>query len=323
MAYLVSKQEGKRCYLRAHHIFGRLHESANTVILKPEVSKIHAIIQWNNPGWSLTDYSSNGTWVNNSKVSKTSVTRIHLADVICFAAKTSNEFVVQDLSPPCDLLIPYKNSNQIDVVTLKPYNLLPDDTTPEICMIYEDSINHWFIERLLDSGKEKEALDHNDIIEFGGAQWQLKVNVKIEQTIPITPSIDSLDELEFVFNISADEEATQLILRTSDQSIDFNIRSHHYLTLTLARKRISDIQNGLDETEQGWFYSDQLSSDLGLDPCHMNIQVHRARKQFSDNVNNTHLDQLFERQSGKIRLGSHRIIIIKGGSCEFSYAKGP
>ncbi|MCW9001005.1 MAG: hypothetical protein OQK04_20000, partial [Kangiellaceae bacterium] len=132
-------------------------------------------------------------------------------------------------------------------------------------------------------------------------------------------NVASLDELSFIFNVSGDEESTQLILKTSDQSIDLKVRSHHYLTLNLARKRVEDIKNGLNKEQQGWVFCDQLSQDLGIELSHFNIQIHRARKQFSDSLNNLHLDQLFERQSGKIRLGSQNIFIEKAGIVEYSF----
>ncbi len=318
MAYLVCMQEDTRCYLKAHHVFGRMAQSANTVIANLEVSKIHAIIEWNGQGWHITDFSSNGTWINESKVAKNTAIPIKSGDMICFAARSSNKFIVKDLSPPCDLLVAYDKNNQRDALELKPYNLFPDEEAPEISLFYENTLGGWFVEHLLDEGHEKESLKHNDIVKFAGNDWQLKVNVKLEDTVQLTPNIDSLDELSFVFNVSADEEATQLVLQASDQSIDLKVRSHHYLTLTLARKRVEDMQNGLQETHQGWSYSDDLSRDLGLELCHLNIQVHRARKQFSDNINNSHLDQLFERQCGQIRLGSQFITINKGGITEFS-----
>ena len=313
MAYLVSSEEGTRCYLKAHHIFGRLLQSANTVISKPEVSKIHAIVQWINQRWHLTDYSSNGTWINGSKVAKNTATPIKLGDVICFAVKGQNELVVKDLSEPCDLLVPFENAHEETAISLKPYNLLPSEDEPEISLLYEDSTNRWFVEHMLGDEVEPEELNHNDVIQFNSEKWQLKVNVTFEETLNVTPVIKSLNELSFAFNVSADEEAVQLLLNTGDQSIDLNIRTHHYLTLVLARKRVEDIQNGIPTGEQGWMYSEQLSKDLGLEQCHLNIQIHRARKQFSEKIHNNHLAQLFERKVGRVRLGSQRITINKNG----------
>ncbi len=318
MAFLDCAYENDRHYLKAHHVFGRLAKSANTVISNPEISKIHAIIEWNNHRWYLTDFSSNGTWINDSKVTKNIATPLKTGDIICFAARASTQFTVKDISPPSDLLMPYPSTAQQQAIALNPYNLFPNEEVPEISLFYENTIECWFLEHLLDKKHEKEALNHNDIVRFDGASWQLKVNEKLAETKQLVPNIVSLEELSFVFNVSQDEEATQLMLKTSDQSIDLKVRSHHYLTLILARKRIEDIQKGLQESHQGWLYSDDLSECLGLEQCHLNIQVHRARKQFSDNINNSHLDQLFERQCGKIRLGSQYITINKGGISEFS-----
>lgn len=318
MAYLVCMQDKSRHYLKAYHVFGRLESSANTLIRSPEISKIHAVLEWDTQGWLLTDFSSNGIWLNSNKIAKNTATSIKKGDSIYFAAKSSNQFVLKDDSPPCDLLVPLENSQIIDAIELKPYCLLPNEESPTLCLFYDDATEHWFMEELLGEANEPRVLNHNDVIKFDGISWQLKVDLKLAQTVRLAPAISSLKELSFIFNTSADEEATRLTLKASDQLIDLNIRSHHYLTLILARKRIEDMKSGITDTEQGWMYAEQLSKDLGVDQCHMNIQVHRARKQFSECLNNSQLTQLFERHSGRIRLGCNHITINKGGRQEFS-----
>src|SRR5690606_40263655 len=46
-----------------------------------------------------------------------------------------------------------------------------------------------------------------------------------------------LSDFEFVFNLSLDEETTQLELRGPQQSIDLGVRSHHYLMLQRSEER--------------------------------------------------------------------------------------
>ena len=52
------------------------------------------------------------------------------------------------------------------------------------------------------------------------------------------------------FNVSQDEEETQLSLRVDDQEMDLGTRSHHYLLLLLARTRIQDKDAGHESDVQ-------------------------------------------------------------------------
>ena len=319
MAYLLSSEEDNLIYLNTYHIFGRLKQSVNTCIYQPEISKIHAVFEWRQDGWYLTDFSSNGTWLNHRRLPKNEATKLQVGDAIFLASKSTHQLTVEDLSPPSDILLPYPDKNRESLIVLEWYNLLPDSHDPEISLFFDDESASWRLEHLNDDTQTQKSLKHNDVVSFNGRQWQLLVNTQIEETVQLTPNVASLDELSFLFNVSSDEETTQLTLKTSDQAIDLKVRSHHYLTLNLARKRIEDMKNGLNKELQGWVFCDQLSRDLGIELSHFNIQIHRARKQFSDSLNNLHLDQLFERQSGRIRLGSQNILIEKAGETEYSF----
>jgi hypothetical protein len=118
-----------------------------------------------------------------------------------------------------------------------------------------------------------------------------------------------------VFNLSLDEEVTELELHCAQQCIDLASRSHHYLMLQLARHRALDAVQGLDMKSQGWVYAEQLAAELGVDATHMNIQIFRARKQFADTLPDTVGHQvLLERRGGKVRFGCDKFKIFKGDS---------
>jgi hypothetical protein len=121
-----------------------------------------------------------------------------------------------------------------------------------------------------------------------------------------------INDYEFIFNMSLDEETTQLELH-HQQTLDLAVRSHHYLLLQLARHRAEDAERGLDNKSQGWVYADQLAAELGLDNTHMNIQIFRARKQLVDALPDALGQQcLLERRGGKIRFGCEKFKIFKG-----------
>lgn len=127
-------------------------------------------------------------------------------------------------------------------------------------------------------------------------------------------SSQQLNDYQFIFHLSQDEETTHLELQLQ-QTLDFGIRTHHYLLLQLARHRIEDAARGLDAESQGWVYVDQLGAELGLDSTHMNIQIFRARKQLSDFLPNLLGQQLLiERRGGRLRFGCEKLTIYKGAT---------
>ena len=78
----------------------------------------------------------------------------------------------------------------------------------------------------------------------------------------------------------------------------------------------------LDQTEQGWIYTDKLARDLGLAETHLNIQIHRARKQLVEGLNNEgEADTFIQRRGGKVRLGVDLFEVIKGSTFEISTEK--
>ena len=126
---------------------------------------------------------------------------------------------------------------------------------------------------------------------------------------------DTIAKFEFVFDLSLDEESTQLCLQHDQQKIDLGVRSHHYLLLQLARHRAEDIERDLDSHSQGWVYASQLAAELGMDNTHMNIHIFRARKQLADALPHAQMQTcLLERRGGKLRFGCDKFKIYKGGN---------
>lgn len=130
------------------------------------------------------------------------------------------------------------------------------------------------------------------------------------------------------FRISLDEEHAQLRVSSGQYSVDLGERVHHYCLLTLARRRLHDAGRGIDPTEQGWLHVDELQRMLGIDACHLNIQIFRARKQMAC-VASEHgwsCDPV-ERRRGMVRWGKlgfdiHRGLMFEGCFDPASDARG-
>ncbi|WP_440874668.1 FHA domain-containing protein [Thalassotalea sp. PLHSN55] len=318
MATLLNKHNQQSSLLQSHHSFGRLQCSVNTNISDPYISKVHAFIEWNGEHWLLRDVSSNGTWLNGNKLAREQIAHLKKDDVITFASKSANAFQVLDINPPCDCLIPIAHNSK--AIELEYFHLLPSKEAQPMVLSFNNQTYSWWQEILDDNLSQSVTsaeLSDQEILTVDGLSWQLQINRAVADTQILRPTVTSLDDIRFTFNTSLDEESTQLFMQTGGENIDLLVRSHHYLTLTLARQRAADMQAGLSDSEQGWLYAEHLVKDLGMDASHLNIQIYRIRKQFVDALNNNcESSDIIERKAGKLRLASKNFCVIKGDVTE-------
>lgn len=312
MAYLLDVAAENYFPLAPHHTFGRLATSVDTHIDKPYVSKLHAAIEWNGSHWRLKNLGLNGTWVNGESLNQGDTRELAINDDIHFADQNDPGFKVINLAAPADMLWPLDGRlPNIEPIYLSRYHLLPDADQPELALFYNEQTQQWHQEALSQRGEnEQPALNDGDMVQFSNSHWQL-VRAQIYGPTEAKAS-RHINDYEFIFTMSMDEEITQLELR-HQQTLDLAVRTHHYLLLQLARHRARDAERGLDKRSQGWVYADQLAAELGLDATHMNIQIFRARKQLADCLPDAQGQQcLLERRGGKIRFGCEKFTVYKG-----------
>ncbi|MGB2741912.1 MAG: FHA domain-containing protein [Cognaticolwellia sp.] len=318
MAVLINNQTQQHCLLQSHHSFGRLKSSVNSFIADAVVSKVHAFIEWHGQHWILRDVSSNGSWINGNKLAGDKVAQLHVGDIISFASKSGYTFEVYDINPPCDCLIPVAHESK--AIELEDFHLLPSKKSNKRVLSYSNQTYSWWQETLDDNLSQSSMaaeLNDQECLDIDGLTWQLQINRTIADTQLLRPSVTSLDELTFLFQTSLDEETTHVVMQSGEEHIDLLTRSHHYLTLCLARQRAKDMAAGLNDSEQGWVYAELLAKDLGFDASHLNIQIYRMRKQFVDALNNTcESSNIIERSAGKLRLASKFFRITKGDNIE-------
>jgi pSer/pThr/pTyr-binding forkhead associated (FHA) protein len=325
MAYLSNHQTQNRCYLYAHHSFGRFAYSVDTLLTNPCVSKMHAVVEWKNDIWVIRDLSSNGTWLNQNQLTKEEPLPLKIGDIIRFSDKEQLSFQVEDLSPPSDMLLPitHSNANQHDAaraaITLQHYHLLPNDQSPEIALISNQLTGQWYIEYVNEPHLEPRLLQENDVIEYNNQHWKLQLSHLEDSTELNTAPQLEIEDLLCIFELSLNEEITKLKVKSPQKITNLHTRSHHYLMLSLARYRVEDAEKGLPSTEQGWVHTDRLLRDLGVDMAHLNIQIHRSRKQFADMLTNVHnADNVIERQLRQVRFACPAFEIYKGHQLESS-----
>src|SRR5690606_3533247 len=276
----------------------------------PYVSKLHAAIEWNGEHWRIKNLGLNGTWINGVALMHSDSRQLQLNDEIVLAAQNDPGFRVMDLSAPGDMLWPLDDTQgNTPPVYLSGYHLLPDSEAPQLALYYDELTQQWQCEPI-DKPGEPRALNDGDLVEFSACHWQF-VRAHIYGPTEVK-SVFHINDFEFVFHLSLDEETTQLELR-QQQVFDLAVRTHHYLLLQLARHRSEDAARGLHNKRQGCVYADHLAAELGLDSTHMNNQIFRARKQLADALPAALGQQrLLERRGGKIRLGCEKFKIYKG-----------
>lgn len=312
MAYLLDVAAGTYFPLAPHHTFGRLATSVDTAINKPYISKLHAAIEWNGDQWRIKNLGLNGTWINGTSLIQGDTRDLAIGDEIHFAEQTDPGFRVINLAPPADMLWPLTASpQQVEPIYLSRYHLLPNNDQPELAIYYHEPTLQWYQEALhQQSEHQAPELNDGDLVQFGNTHWQF-VRAQIYGPTEAKKS-HHINDYEFIFTMSLDEETTQLKLQ-HQQTLDLAVRTHHYLLLQLARHRADDAKRGLDNKSQGWVYADQLAAELGVDSTHMNIQIFRARKQLADSLPDAQDQQcLLERRGGKIRFGCEKFKIYKG-----------
>ena len=160
MAYLTSTNSKYQLYLKTFHQFGRLASAVDTLIDSPNISRIHAIIEWIDHTWYIRDLSKNGVLVNNKKIIPNKLYQLNISDQLCFAGQKNINFVVENLDKPRDALIPYVKNEQSNEkaqtpIVLEHYHFLPSESAPEIIVFYDINEKSWFCESVAEASVEK------------------------------------------------------------------------------------------------------------------------------------------------------------------------
>jgi pSer/pThr/pTyr-binding forkhead associated (FHA) protein len=313
MAYLIDEHKLEKIYLKSYHTIGRYKFNVDTLIDQPGVSRHHAIIELAQGKWLIRDVSTNGIWINDKKIDKNLPYQLCENDKIDFAAHGQNSYVVANLSDDCQYLVSQTHSSQ--VIEVKDQILLPNSDDPSHIIYFDSVLNYWFLEDL--TNNDRQALIDGGLVSAFNDQWLFYS----ASTAAMTKHLDNQPTVKpcgLTFSVSQDEESTQLSVELNNESFDLGTRTHHYLMLLLARTRIQDKHAGMELDEQGWLYREELVKALGVQMNHMNIMVHRARKQLSDagGESNPELAYLLETNNGRVRLNSQDITIIKGSKLE-------
>lgn len=313
MATLKNMAGGELVVLRAWHVVGRNRADVHLYIGDTDISRHHAYLFWQDQTWLLRDVSSNGIWVGGKQINPAKAVVINPGDEIRFGRRDHNAWVVLDAAAPRSSLVPISHDGSD--IPLGHYTPLPAEA-PVMEVIREDS-GRW----LLRKDGQLTELNDGQFVEFGCETWQ--VNLVPDSTTGQSTertTLIGIEGMQLRFRVSHDEEHVTLEVELDDgRRIEFGERIHHYLLLTLARQRHQDWRQGFDEATQGWLDMETLCGMLGMEASHVNIQIHRARKQLKGSLTGVvDIGDLIERRVGSLRLRSRRFQIYRGSRLEAS-----
>ncbi|ATC93915.1 FHA domain-containing protein [Pseudoalteromonas tunicata] len=307
MANLQNQVTLQNVILLSQHIFGRHPSTSHTVIKDIRISRNHATIFWDGVEWLLQDASTNGCFINEIRLQPNTKHRLHLGDVIHFATLESEGWEVTDTSEPKDILVPINSG--LNVIELDRLIVLPSEDAPEVTL-YLSPNGHWVCET--NSGIS--VLQSGDVINTQYQKWRY-IEAKISDETAKVEAIDmpSSPQVGIYFDVSQNEEHVGLKFLVDNFEYDLGQRSHHYLLLVLARKRLEDKNAGVIESEQGWLDKDLVSKMIGQSEAHLNIQIHRFRKQLISMLpKSSCLPQAVERRTGEMRFAFESVEITGG-----------
>ena len=259
--------------LEPEHLVGRKPACALYLDMK-YVSGQHAIFRYLREHWELRDLGSrNGTWLDGVLLKPGEWSAIRLGAKICFGKQEQEWEVIND-APPQVMAVPLASGNPImiegELLTL------PTSESPR-ATIYRGSDGVWILEQ----PDSIAPIKNLQVFEFEGQLYrfscpELSYETSLADSLP--PVMSSI---ELRFFVSRDEEHVQLRASWGVGVQDLGDRSHNYLLLTLARRRVADLAEGLPESSCGWLDPEDFAHDPSMAPSQLNVDVFRVRKHFA------------------------------------------
>jgi hypothetical protein len=265
----------------------------------PTVSGEHASLYFEKNVWNVRDLGSrNGTLVNGKPIPLRRSVALKRGDKLQFGGTEEPVWVLEDDTAPLPCAI---GPNGQRVHGSEHELWLPDTEEPALRVHLATS--GWIVETALQS--QPTADGAHFMIE--GQDWVLELPPILEEESGneylSTAAAQDGQELCLRFSISLDEEHVDLRVQRGTELIPLGARAHNYPLLLLARKRIADQQEGIDQRETGWMYANELRNELHLDRLSLNLQLWRAAQRFKKAA--LPGDRLVERRddSRQIRIG--------------------
>jgi hypothetical protein len=272
MAILVEDGSGRTIALAARVLVGR-SDAAQMQLADRRVSSEHASIRWLGDGWQVRDLGSrNGTFLDGRRLGAGESAPLATGHKLSFGG-LSGGWVLVDAGPPAvvaQCLVDGRRCTSEDGLLA-----LPDAETASATVFRTPDGLFWFEDQ--DGARE---LRDADVVEVDGVAWRVLLPVLPLETAEGERTLGAND-LTLTFSVSRDEEHVDVEVRWQGGSASLASRAHHYPLLVLARQRLADAAAGVADSEQGWIWPDALAKMLGSTQNHLNVSIHRIRKEFA------------------------------------------
>ncbi len=307
MGSLLDLQTDETINLVSQHIIGRHQTSSNLVLSNPKASRVHATIAWNGEFWSMQDNSTNGTYVNGTRLLRGVTSQLKAGDKMSFAGPNTAAFKMKDIEPPNSMLI--SEVSGAAVIVLKGVVVLPDEEAPQLTL-FRSSEGDW----LCESESATTTLTCGDIISCDDNNWRfIDAKTTTETICDKDSQTIALSEIELHLKTTKNKTPVSLELKVNGQRLPFGEKKVYNLLLLLARQLIADKAANKPEAARGWIDKTQLANLSGLSEPLINVQIYQIRKQLVSTAKvNFILPQMIEKRTGEIRLAYHNVHIESG-----------
>ncbi len=271
MGVLKRIADGSSIHLPADALLGR-GEDHDVPLMGTRASAPHARLRWTKGHWQLCDLASlNGTYINQVRMASGQRATVEEGDRLLFGSSGEGLTLV-DAGPPSPL------ARQVGSGHTRPLEgevlLLPNDDDPKVCL-YLDQHGTLVIE----AGERQSRAVDREVVQVGQQLWQIRTLVAERPTTLHSPRVLAIDTVTANFTPSASQEHVKLALTSDGQRIHVKPRAFHYLLLILARVRRDDAC--VSESDRGWIDRDELCRMLKTRAELLNVDIYRARRQFS------------------------------------------
>lgn len=308
MAIIKNCYSGEILFLNNKHVFGCNVSCYTTAapIADVGISANCATIYWDSGAWYIKDHSKNGIFLNNLYVHNTTAI-LSNGSHIQFGEDISTKWEIINLLPPASYIKCINQKNK--QLELRSCVSIPSDEKGEVsfCLSKDD---RWIMKR----NNVVSYLTDGAIIKLHNEEWQFFEN----ETTGTAHFIPKQSLSFFQFNLSIDEEHINVKIVTNGAEVDLGYRSHNYLLLALARKKVKDMRQKYDLHDQGWLSMETLQNDVAkeigkeIDEYYLNLQIYRLRKQLEDiRLNGYDFSNVIERRKREIRFAHPYMKIIK------------
>ncbi len=233
----------------------------------------HAVIRWTGNYWELKDLGSrNGTRLNAAVLEPGTAYPLEQNSTLVLG-RASQSWVLEDVSPPSLMAVPVEGGGP-PVFLEGDMLVLPAGDAPEV-VVLRGAQGEWQVE----SADGLTRIEDGETFEAGGVTWRFCCPAVIAPTSALEQR-PTLRDARLRFAVSLDEEYVELALERQSRRVELGARSHNYILLTLARRRLADRAEGLLDSMCGWIYQEDLVKDLSTTYTQLNVDICRIRKHF-------------------------------------------